>query len=327
MTDPGGRHQVQVGICVLEPSAAQATELAHAADSGGVDIVGIADSPARFAGTYALTSAVLGATARVRSGPMVTNAVTCHPAVHGANLAVLSELHPGRVLAAFGTGDSGTAALGLPPSPATALAAAISTVSHRAGPAVPLWAAASGPHTAAAVPAEATAILLGCGLQADRLTRLAALAETSAGHRLERWAFVVGNVVGTQEGVPEARAVTAAAVLAVSRHGLGRDPAAAGAPANLVPGLRALYAQYDVRAHGQPAGANAAVLSRWPAEAAYLYVRFAAIGTAAELGPRLSRVAAAAGLDGFVFTTSIPDAAEHVRRIGSDLRPLLSRQP
>ena len=109
-------------------------------------------------------------------------------------------------------------------------------------------------------------------------------------------------------------AAASAAVLAVSRHGLGRrSETSRRAQADLIPGLAALYARYDVRAHGEHAGANADVLGSSQAEAEYLFQRFGAIGTAASLSSRLAQVAAAARLDGFIFTTSIPDPADHVR--------------
>ncbi len=310
---------------MLAHEPAEAIAIGRAADAAGVDIVGVADSPARFAGTYAITALLLGETARVRIGPMVTNPVTCHPAVHGANLATLSAAYPGRLLAVLGTGDSGTAALGLPSAPAAVLGTAIRAVAERAGPGVPVWAAASGPRAASAVPREATAVLLGGGLEPGWLNALAARAESAAGHRLERWAFAVGNLVERPDQLAGARSAASAAVLAVSRHSLGRDPGRGRrAQADLIPGLAALYARYDVRAHGEHAGANADVLAGWPAEAEYLFQRFGAIGTAASLSSRLAQVAAAARLDGFIFTTSIPDPADHVRRIGRDLRPLLA---
>lgn len=315
--------QIKVGVCVLVQNLVDAMEIGAAADSAGVDVIGVADSPARFAGTYALTTLLLGKTTRAQVGPMVTNPVTCHPAVHGANLAVLEGSYPGRVMVALGTGDSGTAALGLPAARASALTAAVRAVASRTGHRVPVWVAASGPSAANAVPAEATSILLGGGLEPEWLKILATLAESAAGHRLERWAFLVGNLVGQPDQVRAARAATSAAILAVSRHSLQRDPGRAGVPAHLIADLAALYRCYNVRAHGEHAGSNADVLQGWPNAADYLYQRFGAIGMAESLGPRLSEVAAAANLKGFVFTTSAPGAPDHVRRVGRELRSLL----
>lgn len=318
-----GERQLGTGVCLLESDPDAALGLARVAESAGADVVGVADSPAAYPGTYPVTQLILAGTRRILAGPMVANPVTCHPAEHGANLGALAALYPGRVLAAFGSGDSATGGLGLAAASPHALAACVTEVAGRVAAAVPLWVAVSGPRAAAAVPPAAAGILLGCGLEPSWLLRLIALAEDSAGHRLQRWAFLVGHLVAEESQVPAARAAIAASVLAVSRHGLSRDPAAAGVPADLLASLRGLHAAYDVRGHGQHAGLNARILDGQAASSAYLYSRFAAAGTAAAIAPVLCRVATEAGLDGFIFTATVPDAAAHVRAIGHDLRPLL----
>lgn len=327
MTGRARQRQLGAGVCLLVTDPAAALTLARVAESAGADVVGVADSPGAYPGTYPITQLILGGTSRIRVGPMVANPVTCHPAEHGANLAALSALYPDRVLAAFGSGDSATGALGLAPASPRALAACVTEVADRTDAAVPLWVAVSGPRAAGSVPPAATAILLGGGLDASWLRRLIELAENSAGHRLQRWILLVGCLVADESKVPAARSAVAASVLAISRHGLTRDPAAAGVPDELLPGLRAMHSGYDVRAHGQHSGRNAGILDGRAAESAYLYSRFAAVGTAAGLAPRLCQVAAHAGLDGVIFTATVPDAAAHIRAIGHDLRPLLRVPP
>jgi alkanesulfonate monooxygenase SsuD/methylene tetrahydromethanopterin reductase-like flavin-dependent oxidoreductase (luciferase family) len=318
---PGGG--VQVGICHMPRDPAAALELALVAEAAGVSVFGVADSQHLFGAVYPLVQHVLAGTTRLRAGPLVTNPVTQHPSVHAASLAALAALYPGRVMAALGSGDSAVRSVGLRPASRQQLAADISYIAGRLGGTVPVWAAASGPRAAAATPPAATAVLLGGGLDAAWLSRLAGLAEASAGHRLERWAFLVGALVADPAQAAAARAAVAVPVLGVSRHGMTADPERAGAPAKLVPGLRALYAQADVRGHGQPDGVNRGVLDRFPAQARYLFERFAVVGTPAEAARRLRPVAEQAGLTGFILSSTVPDPAAHIRLAGRELAPLL----
>lgn len=313
----------QVGICHMPRDPAAALELARVAESAGVSVFGVADSQHLFGAVYPVVQHVLAGTTRLRAGPLVTNPVTQHPSVHAASLAALAALYPGRVMAALGSGDSAVRSVGLRPASRQQVAADISYIAGRLGGTVPVWAAASGLRAAAATPPEATAVLLGGGLEAAWLRRLAGLAEASAGHPLERWAFLVGSLVADPAQADAARDAVAVPVLGVSRHGMTADPAQAGAPAGLVPGLRALYARADVRGHGQPDGVNREVLADWPAEARYLYERFAVVGTPLEAARRLRPVAEQASLTGFIFSTTVPDPAAHIELIGRQLLPRL----
>jgi alkanesulfonate monooxygenase SsuD/methylene tetrahydromethanopterin reductase-like flavin-dependent oxidoreductase (luciferase family) len=315
---------LRVGVCHLPGDPAVSLTLARAAEDAGVSVFGVADSPHLFGAMYPVVQHVLAGTSQMRVGPMVTNPVTQHPSVHAASLAALTYLYPGRVIAAFGTGDSAVRSVGLSAASPAQLAASMGQVADRVGNAAPLWAAVSGPRAAAAVPAAASAILLGGGLDAGRLEYLGGLADQAAGHRLERWAFLVGCLVPGPQDVAAARRASAASVVSVSRHGMTRDPAAAGAPVALIPGLRAIYGRYDVHGHGNPEGVNARLLADWPAEAGYLFDRFAAVGTPADLVSRLRSVAHDAHLTGLILSSTVPDPLTHIRLLGTDLQTLLN---
>jgi 5,10-methylenetetrahydromethanopterin reductase len=336
---------------------ATALTLARVAEEAGVDVFGVADSQHLFGGTYPVVQHVLAGTSRLRSGPLVTNPVTQHPSVHAASLATLASLYPGRLLAAFGAGDSAVRSVGLRPASPAELAEAVRYISTRLAPAVPadmvpaemvraemvraemvpaaaapagpvpLWVAVSGPKAAAAVPPAASAVLLGGGLEPAWLRELADLAEASAGHPLQRWAFLAGSLVADSAQTPAARAALAVTVAGISRHGMTTDPIRAGAPPELVPGLRALYAQLDVRGHGQPTGRNRDVLAAWPAQAEYLYSRFAVVGTPHQAAEHLRPVAAQTGLAGFIFSSTVPDPTTHINLIGRELAPQLRGFP
>jgi alkanesulfonate monooxygenase SsuD/methylene tetrahydromethanopterin reductase-like flavin-dependent oxidoreductase (luciferase family) len=316
---------LRVGVCHLPGDPAASLTLARAAEDAGISVFGVADSPHLFGATYPVVQHVLARTTRLHAGPMVTNPVTQHPSVHAASLAALAALYPGRVLAAFGTGDSAVRSVGLPPATPAQLAAGIDQVAARLGKAAPLWAAVSGPRAAAAVPAAASAVLLGGGLDTGWLEHLGARADRAAGHHLERWAFLVGSLVPRPQDIAAARQAAAVSVISVSRHGMTRDPAGAGAPAGLIPGLRAIYRDYDVRGHGQPGGMNARLLASRPHESDYLFRRFAAVGTPAEVAPRLQQVARQAGLAGFILSCTVPDPLAHVRLAGGELQALVAR--
>jgi 5,10-methylenetetrahydromethanopterin reductase len=318
----GSPGPLRVGVCHLPGDPALSLRLARAAEEAGVSVFGVADSPHLFGATYPVVQHVLAGTRRLRAGPMVTNPVTQHPSVHAASLAALATLYPGRVLAAFGTGDSAVRSVGLRPATPARLAAGMEQVAARLGRAAPLWAAVSGPRAAAAVPAAASAVLLGGGLDSGWLEHLGALADHAAGRHLGRWAFLVGSLVPGAQDVAAARQAAVGSVISVSRHGMTRDPAGAGAPDALVPGLHALYRDYDVRGHGQPAGVNARLLAGRPDEAAYLFRRFAAVGTPADVAPRLRQVARQARLAGFILSCTVPDPLSHVRLAG-ELQALL----
>jgi 5,10-methylenetetrahydromethanopterin reductase len=294
----------------------------------GTELAGTELAGGGLAGTElvggGLAGGGLAGTRRLRVGPLVTNPVTQHASVHAASLAALASLYPGRVLAAFGAGDSAVRSVGLAPASRARLAADVGYIGDRLRGAVPLWVAVSGPKAAAAVPPAATAVLLAGGLEPAWLSELGGLAEASAGHPLQRWAFLAGSLVADPAQMPAARAALAVTVAGISRHGMTADPVRAGAPPALVPGLRALYAQLDVQGHGQPAGTNRDVLASWPAQADYLFTRFAVVGTPEQAAQRLRPVAAQAGLTGFIFSSTVPDPAAHITLIGQELLPLLT---
>jgi alkanesulfonate monooxygenase SsuD/methylene tetrahydromethanopterin reductase-like flavin-dependent oxidoreductase (luciferase family) len=328
-TQAAGR--LQAGICHMPRDPATGLALARVAETAGLDVFGVADSQHLFGALYPVIQHVLSGTGgglddggRLRVGPLVTNPVTQHASVHAASLAALASLYPGRVLAAFGAGDSAVRSVGLAPASRAKLAADVGYIGDRLGGAVPLWVAVSGPKAAAAVPPAASAVLLGGGLEPAWLSELGGLAEASAGHRLQRWAFLAGSLVADLAQLPAARAALAVTVAGISRHGMTADPVRAGAPPALVPGLRALYAQLDVQGHGQPAGRNRDVLAAWPAQADYLFTRFAVVGTPEQAAQRLRPVAAQAGLTGFIFSSTVPDPAAHITLIGQELLPLLT---
>lgn len=310
---------MKIGVSHI-PSAPDLTvALAALADAAGIDVFGVADSPHLYGGMYPTVQHLLAHTDRIPVGPCVTNPVTRHPSVHGADLATLETLFPSRTWAAIGAGDSAVHSLGLTPATGRQVAEAIEAVRQRVGVVPGLWMAASGPRTAAAVPASASAVLLGGGLDRYWLSGLGGAARRAAGHDLERWAFCVAHLVAHESQVAEARAEVRASVLAVARHGLGRDAAGRGVPAELVADVDTLRREYDFAAHARRGGANAELLARHPEAETYLFDRFALVGTPEQVRRRVDALAASGAVDGLVLSTTVPDPQTHVRLIADAL--------
>ena len=307
---------MELGVCLLPTELRRAERLAGAVEQSGVRWLGVADSPLLFGAMYPTVQHVLASTWHLRVGPFVTNPVTRHPSVHAADLAALESFYPGRTFLAMGTGDSAVHTVDLSPAAPDVLAAAFGIVRERVGPAMPLFMAVSGPRTAAAVPPAVDAIVIGGGLHAGWVEHLASVAEASAHHNLRRWLFLPSHLVAREDEVAAARHAIRPGVIGFSRHGLAGDKCRKGVPEELVEGLTAMYAQYVFREHALPGSANAALLARHPTEEAYLYERFAAVGTPDQIADQLSNFARVCKLDGVFLGAAVPDQEAHLRLVG-----------
>jgi 5,10-methylenetetrahydromethanopterin reductase len=83
-------------------------------ETGGIDVIGIPDSPIVCRETFVSAAACLRETESVRVMIAVSNPISRDLSVTGAALATLSELAPGRVVYGIGTGDSALWGVGLP---------------------------------------------------------------------------------------------------------------------------------------------------------------------------------------------------------------------
>ncbi|HEY0698188.1 MAG TPA: LLM class flavin-dependent oxidoreductase, partial [Micromonospora sp.] len=212
---------MRVRITVVPTLPADVLPLARLAESTGIDGIGIADSPALHGPCYPTVQHVLAGTDTLSVGPVVVNPVTQHPSGHAATLWALRSLAPGRVFAGVGTGDSAVSSVGLAPAGPDQLADCVTTIRQRV-PSVPVLVAIGGGRAAARVPPAATGVILGGGLDPEWLGHLVGLADRSAGHRLQRWAFVIASLDDALR--PERRrAEVLGSVLTVARHSLAGD--------------------------------------------------------------------------------------------------------
>ncbi len=311
---------MKVAVSFVPHAVRDAVPVAVEAQRRGSAFLGIADTPHLRAAAVPTIQHALSNTSTLPIGTFVTNPVLQHPAVIAAEMAALAELHPGRVVLGIGAGDSSVRSVGLSAAPAAAVVDAVRAIRRRTGDAIRILVAASGPKLAGMVPAEADGVIIGGGLEPRWLQRMIAAAETSAGHRLERWAFAVGGPVG---GAPGDEGGMLNSVVTISRHALSRDPSAREVPAELIAELESVYAGYDVGAYGDPRGANARLLDDHPRAREYLLGRFAVSGDPVDVAGRLRDVEAHTGLDGVVLTTTVVEPLAYLRDLAEMVVPAL----
>jgi alkanesulfonate monooxygenase SsuD/methylene tetrahydromethanopterin reductase-like flavin-dependent oxidoreductase (luciferase family) len=292
--------------------------LAQAIEEAGLDGIGVADSPHLHGALYPVVHHILASTSAVTVGPFVTNPVTRHPSVHAADLDALECLFPGRVSFGIGTGDSAVTSVGLRPATAADLARCVETVRVRVGGRVPPLVAVGGLRAAANVPPAAAGLVLGGGLDEAWSARLVGAAERSAGHRLERWGFLVASL-GPEDQAEKRRRAVLGSVLTVARHALSRDMRSKNVPEHLAPELHRVFADYDVSQHGALNGPNQDAMLRHPKIAEYLLERFSVTDASTATVRRLRQYADRLGLDGLYLSSTVPDRGAHVAHIGADL--------
>ncbi|WP_171063959.1 LLM class flavin-dependent oxidoreductase [Actinomadura soli] len=307
---------MEIGISHLPVSPSRALRLAQIAESTGIGRFGVADSSHLFGAMYPTVQLILSRTARIKVGPFVTNPVTRHPSVHAADVAALATLYsPDRLALVMGTGDSAVHSVGLRPAPAEQVGAALRTIRGAAPDGVTLELAASGPKAAAAMAAGIDGLVLGGGLSASWTRRLTGAAGPAASARV----FLIGHLVEREDEAARAREAVRASVLAVARHAIGTGMAARDVPARLRPGLEQAFARYDFAAHAKASGANGRLLDDYPEEEAYLFERFAAVGTAGGVAERLRAFQRETGITGAVLSSTVPDPESHIALAGERL--------
>ncbi|WP_165968889.1 LLM class flavin-dependent oxidoreductase [Actinomadura sp. KC06] len=311
---------MEIGISHLPASPSRALRLARIAESTGIGRFGVADSSHLFGAMYPTVQLILSRTSRIKVGPFVTNPVTRHPSVHAADVAALAALYtPERLAVVMGAGDSAVHSVGLGPAPAEQVRLGLQTIRGAAPDGVTLELAASGPKAASMMATGIDGLVLGGGLSASWTRRLI----EAAGRPVSARVFLIGHLVEREDEAARAREAVRASVLAVARHAIGIDMAARDVPVRLRPGLEQAFARYDFSAHAKAAGANERLLDDHPEEEAYLFERFAAVGTAGAVAERLRAFQRETGIDGVVLSTTVPDPDSHVALAGERLTAAL----
>lgn len=105
---------VKYGVVLLpDPPSAARDDLWRACDEGGLDAIGLADSPAVAREVLISAAEAIRLTSRATIMTAVTNPVSRDLSVMASSLATLHEMAPGRVACGIGTGDSALWGVGL----------------------------------------------------------------------------------------------------------------------------------------------------------------------------------------------------------------------
>lgn len=330
---------MRIMLTLAPTRLAELPDRIRALQRGGIDAVGIGDSPG-YAETYVALTVAASVDATVALGPMVTNLITRTPAVGGQAVATLSQLAPGRIFVGVGAGDSALVPTGARPTGPTEFVAGVrqmratwSEALRRAGrpPAAGLVThpvgnrivvAANGPRMIAAASAIADIVVTATGIDAPTVTRAAAAVADGAvtagrAGAVEHWC--VARIAVHDDGE---RAVDELRPLLAS--GANHVFAAPAERVLLPPGLRErveqLRRRYDYRQHGaRIANPNAALVDHLDLRAA-LARRFALAGDPATVATGLARLAEA-GVAGVVIPAVGLEVDRLIDRLGTEVLP------
>lgn len=319
---------MKILVSVAAERLSELEEWARLAQTGGIDALGIGDSPG-FHETWISVTVALRATTRLRVGPVVTNFLTRHPRVTAAALRSLEELSPGRPFVGVGTGDSALAGAGLHPGGAELLRSGIGEL--RAGwpvassQGVPPWrvlVAANGPKALRAGGAAADVVVSGIGISEEAVATAAALVRDGVdiGRPPEFWTVVRMAIDENRDAAIERlRPLLASG----ANHVFGVAAEREAVPADIRAQVDLLRSRYDYTHHGKRgANPNAELVDELGLRP-YLAERFALAGPPAEVAAGLIGLANR-GVDGVVIPAVGFDPARFLERLGSEVLPLLS---
>lgn len=312
---------MRVGITSIVRSAHEVVDLAVRADKAGLWGLGVADTaPKLYQAAYPTITASLLATERLRVGPVMSNPVSQHWSVHAATANALGELAPGRFFVGLATGDGAVRSIGLKPATWARVEEAVTSLNELVSDEVELHVAASGPKGVATAGRIATDVTLGVGLDSQILKRFAARARdarAAAGitSPLRIWGLAIACFVDREERVEEARHIVRSFANTIAHFAYHGTYEGKGVPAEWHDVLRERLARYDLDYHGKARdNPNARLFEDRPDVQGFLIDQMLAVGTPAQVGEQLARIAREAGLDGFWVSVSPTPVEEDPRR-------------
>ncbi|MGH7265122.1 MAG: LLM class flavin-dependent oxidoreductase, partial [Candidatus Rokuibacteriota bacterium] len=104
-----------VSFGALYAPANEVARLGAECEAGGFDGLWVPDSQMLYRDPYATLALLARDTRQARLGPMVTNALTRHPAVTANAILTIQELSGGRAILGLATGDSAVRRVGARP--------------------------------------------------------------------------------------------------------------------------------------------------------------------------------------------------------------------
>jgi 5,10-methylenetetrahydromethanopterin reductase len=330
---------MQIGFFFWPFTVELTLRMAAAAERGGWDMIGVADTPGNAMDPWVAATLVAQHTRTPRLAICVTNLETRHPAVSAAAIASLDAVSNGRAVLGIGAGHSGTKNLGVRGSSPATLREGVAAirrllageqVEYRGGTAQLPWVtraprvfqAGSLPASLRAAGAAADGAFVNYGLDGTSLrtsTGHLATGARSAGRDprdIEVWQIAC---LDCHRDRAVARGKLGAILAFVSSYVIGSgDLAARGVPAHLIEPLRELRRRYSTR----PGDADARLVDELGLFD-YLAGRLAVWGTAEDC-LRQAQAARAAGAERLMFTVSLAaDPVETVERFGASVLPAL----
>lgn len=296
---------------------ADAVATARRALDGGLDGVGLVDSPRLFVDGFVEAQRILDATPAGLAGPCVASLGLRHPATVAGALRTMEQHHPGRAFTVVGRGESSVRNEGLPLPPldryTEALAALRAALTADDGAAIApgrLLGAASGPRTVAATAAALGGVLVDVGVAAEVVARAVRLAREQDPDTAV-WLFLRATVTSSDEEAATATdpllgSCAMRIVAAPEWYGIGGPELAA---------VRAVADSHDYSGHGS-AGARHGV--RTDADA-LVRDRFVLTGDPDRIAARV-RPLAGLGVSGVVLAGALAGTLERLPDLVAALR-------
>ena len=252
-------------------------QLVRRTEDIGVELIGVPDTQAgQYRECYITLSQALSNTTRVLAGPVVSNAVTRHPAVTAAAIASADELSGGRAFLGMATGDTGVINLGLRPVRMADLEAYILAVRELFDQgrttwqgrtaqlrwvqgAVPIYLAADGPQMLRMVGRVADGVICGMGFRPENIRRVKqfiAEGAREASRSPDEIAIWYYTRVAVTDSRDEALDMVRPSLAASSAHAFRFSLEGKEVPEEYVEPIRELERRYDPGFHNQPGPDN-----------------------------------------------------------------------
>lgn len=329
---------MKFGVGIIPHNLDETAISAKLAEDQGFDYIGIPDSQSLWRELYLSLSVVANATTKVHIGPMVTNALTRHPAVSASAIATLNEISNGRAFLGIGSGDSAILNLGLRPAKMAdmreyiqALRTILSGQSYDyngrfihvqwSETPVPIVMSAEGPKTLVMAGGIADAVVVHSGLTKEVLADT--VARIREGERIagkpegstEIWAFAKCNISDKREdAVDEIKMALAAS----GHHAFRFTLDGKHVPEELEEAVMTLQGEYVTSEHEQLGETRNAALTDELGLTDFLADRFAVVGTPNDCLEK-TRVIQDAGVDNLFILAISSNSDDIIRRFGQEV--------
>jgi alkanesulfonate monooxygenase SsuD/methylene tetrahydromethanopterin reductase-like flavin-dependent oxidoreductase (luciferase family) len=311
---------MQLGIVTTLPSTLAAIRLGKTAERLGFDRFGVSDTaPLLYHSCYPAVTALLLETQRIQVGPYVTNPVTRHWSVHGANSRAFEELAPGRFFLGIAAGDGAVRSVGLKPATLEEFRDYAIKLRSALAKDTPVHMAFSGPKGVALAGELASEVTIGTGLDPAALRELAGRAraarlEANIAAPLKVWVPAPVYFAKSPADIPVRRLAAGMANLA-ARFAFAASFEGKNVPDAYQPIIRRGLEGYKFSHHAKDgANPNAALFDEWPEVRDYIINRFAIIGTPEQCRERLEIIAREAQLGGVWLMPTSPSAGDDRQR-------------